>query len=111
MQRPVRWPQEQETPQYPPTMPQNLTATVNEDDSITLVWDAPEDDSITATRYCGDSPRRRVRSEHPRSGHRQHGHHLHGHDGDGASTLHVYRVKAINSAGVSQQYKNDKVTP
>ena len=28
-----------------------------------------------------------------------------------ASILHVYRVKAINSAGVSQRYKNDKVTP
>ena len=31
----------------PPPAPTNLTATVNDDGSVTLSWEAPDDDSIT----------------------------------------------------------------
>ena len=34
----------------PPPAPTNLTATVNDDGSVTLSWEAPDDDSITGYR-------------------------------------------------------------
>ena len=92
---------DQQTPQSPPPAPTSLTATVNADGHIVLSWTAPDDDSITGYQVL----RRRT--------------------GEGESTLlvyvadtqstattftdtgvaagvkHVYRVKAINAAGLS----------
>ena len=88
-------------PSEPPATPQNLTAVVNEDGSVTLRWDAPDDDSITGYQILRRRP------------------------AEGEDTLlvyventgntdtnftdtditpgirYVYRVKAINPAGLS----------
>ena len=92
---------DQQTPQSPPPAPTNLTATVNADGHIVLSWTAPGDDSITGYQVLRRRP------------------------GEGEATLlvyvadtrstattftdtgvaagvkHVYRVKAINAAGLS----------
>ncbi len=90
-------------PLQKPPAPSNLVATVNEDGTITLTWDAPNDDSVTGYRIMRRRP------------------HL-GEDtllvyvadtGNTATTLtdtdvtegtrHTYRVKAINAAGVGRR--------
>ena len=92
---------DQQTPQSPPPAPTSLTATVNADGHIVLSWTAPDDDSITGYQVLRRRP------------------------GEGESALlvyvadtrstattftdtgvtagvkHVYRVKAINAAGLS----------
>ena len=92
---------DQQTPQSPPPAPTNLTATVNSDGHIVLSWTAPDDDSVTGYQVLRRRP------------------------GEGEATLlvyvadtrstattftdtgvaagvkHVYRVKAINGAGLS----------
>ncbi len=87
----------------PPEPPQNLTATVNPDGSVTLNWDAPDDDSVTGYQIL----RRR-----PREGEKTLLVYV---DDTGstatsytdsnltAGTRHVYRVKAINDAGLSMR--------
>ena len=91
--------------------PQNLTAAVNEDGSITLTWDAPDDDTITGYRIL-----RRRPSEGEKT--------LLVYVEDTGSTSatyadsgvtpgieHVYRVKAINEAGVGGQSNSVSTTP
>ena len=92
---------DQQTPESPPAKPTNLTATVNADGHIVLSWTAPDDDSVTGYQVL-----RRRPSE--------------GEDtllvyvadtrstattftdtGVTAGVKHVYRVKAINAAGLS----------
>ena len=92
---------DQQTPQSPPLAPTSLTATVNADGHIVLSWTAPDDASITGYQVLRRRP------------------------GEGEATLlvyvadtrstattftdtgvtagvkHVYRVKAINAAGLS----------
>ena len=93
----------QSTDAVVPPAPLNLTATLNEDGSITLSWDAPDDDTITGYQIL----RRR-----PTLGEET----LEVYVEDTGSTetaytdidvtpgaRHVYRVKAINSAGVGEQ--------
>ena len=98
-------------PTEPLPKPANLTARVNSDGSITLSWDAPDDDSVTGYRIL-----RRLPTE--------------GEDtllvyvsdtGSTATTYtdtnvtagvrHVYRVKAINSAGVGPRSNYVNPTP
>ena len=43
-------------PTEPPPKPTNLTARVNGDDSITLSWEAPDDDSVTGYRILRRRP-------------------------------------------------------
>ena len=90
-------------PTEPPPAPQDLTATDNEDGSITLSWSAPNDDSVTGYQIMRRRPREgedtllvRVKNT-----------------GSTATTftdtnveagkLYVYRVKAINEVGVGEQ--------
>ena len=92
---------DQQTSQSPPPAPTSLTATANADGHIVLSWTAPDDDSITGYQILRRRP------------------------GEGEATLlvyvadtrstattftdtsvaagvkHVYRVKAINAAGLS----------
>ena len=95
----------------PPSAPQNLTAAVNGDGSITLSWDALDDDSITGYRIL-----RRRPSEGEKA--------LLVYVEDSGSTAttytdsevtagteHVYRVRAINEAGVGGQSKSVSITP
>ena len=98
---PVQETEEDTEAHEPPEPPRNLTATVNPDGSVTLNWDAPDDDSVTGYQILRRRP------------------------GEGEQTLlvyvddtgstatsytdsnltagtrHVYRVKAINDAGLS----------
>ena len=102
---------DQQTPQNPPAKPTNLTATVNADGHIVLSWKAPDDDSITGYQVLRRRP------------------------GEGESALlvyvadtestvttftdtgvtagvkHVYRVKAINAAGLSDWSNYVNSTP
>ena len=94
-----------------PPVPTNLTATVNADGEVVLNWDAPADDSITGYQILRRRP-------------------TEGEDsllvyvettGDTATTYtdtsvtagvrHVYRVKAINAIGLSDQSNFARVDP
>ena len=102
---------EEAEPTEPPPKPTNLTARVNGDGSITLGWQAPDDDSVTGYQILRRRPTQ-------------------GEDtllvyvedtGSTATTYtdtnvtagvrHVYRVKAINSAGVGAQSNYVNPTP
>ena len=98
-------------PTDPPGAPRNLTGTANADGTVTLSWDAPNDDSVAGYQIL----RRR-----PREGERT----LLVHVNDTGSTateytdtdvtadvLHAYRVKAINAVGLSRQSNFVNMTP
>ena len=98
-------------PTEPPGRPRNLTGAANADGTVTLRWDAPNDDSVTGYQIL----RRR-----PREGENT----LLVHVNDTGSTateytdndvtpgvLHAYRVKAINAVGLSRQSNFVNVTP
>ena len=86
-------------PVEPPAAPQNLTAESNNDGTITLTWNAPDDDSVTGYQILRRRPQEGENSlevyvsdtgntvtEYT--------------DTDApAGTRYVYRVKAINEAG------------
>ena len=102
---------DQQTPQSPPPAPMDLTATVNADGHIVLSWNAPDDDSITGYQILRRRPS----------------------EGEGtllvyvantrstattftdtsvtAGVKHVYRVKAINAAGLSGRSNYVNPTP
>ena len=97
--------------QQPPAAPQNLTAVVNADGSITLSWDAPDDDSVTGYQIL----RRR-----PELGEDTLLVYVEDTNGTGttytdtgvtAGTRHVYRVKSINAAGVGSWSNYVRVEP
>ena len=98
-------------PTEPPGRPHNLTGAANADGTVTLSWDAPNDDSVTGYQIL----RRR-----PREGEGT----LLVHVNDTGSTateytdndvtpdvLHAYRVKAINAVGLSRQSNFVNMTP
>ena len=98
-------------PTDPPGNPRNLTGAANSDGTVTLSWDAPNDDSVTGYQIL----RRR-----PGEGEKT----LLVHVNDTGSTAteytdsdvtldvrHVYRVKAINAAGLSSWSNFVRVTP
>ena len=100
----------------PPSAPTNLTATVNDDGSITLSWDTPDDDTITGYEIL----RRR-----PTQGENRLTTYV-ADTGSAAATYtaatytaanvtdgvrHVYRVKAINATGNSGVSNFARVTP
>ena len=95
----------------PPGRPSHLTGAANPDGTVTLRWDAPDDDSVTGYQIL----RRR-----PGEGEGT----LLVHVNDTGSTAteytdndvtpdvgHAYRVKAINAAGLSKQSNFVNVTP
>ena len=99
------------SPTEPPPKPTNLTAVVKDDGSVTLNWDAPDDDSVTGYQVL----RRR-----PSEGEND----LLVYVEDTGSTVttytdtevtagirHVYRVKAINEAGLSQRSNYVRAEP
>ena len=97
-------------PAHPPA-PTNLAASDNRNGTLSLTWDAPDDESVTGYQIL----RRR-----PDEGERT----LLVYVADTGSTdttwtdtevtigtPHVYRVKAINEAGLSRMSNYDRVTP
>ena len=98
-------------PTEPPPAPTNLTAVVNEDGSVTLTWDAPDDDSVTGYLILRRRPYEGEKAlmvyvENTGSTATTFT------DADvTAGTQHVYRVKAINDAGVGGQSNYVNVNP
>ena len=93
----------EEEPVEPPPAPTNLTAVVNADGSVTLTWEAPDDDSVTGYQVLRRRPYEGEKAllvyvENTGSTATVFT------DADvTAGTQHVYRVKAINDAGVGGQ--------
>ena len=98
-------------PTDPPGAPRNLRGAANADGTVTLSWDAPDDDTVTGYQIL----RRR-----PTEGENT----LLVHVNDTGSTVtkytdhdvtpdvrHTYRVKAINAVGLGKQSKFVSVTP
>ena len=99
------------TPTDPPGKPSNLTGTANADGTVTLSWNAPDDDSVTGYQIL-----RRRPSEGENT--------LLVHVNDTGITAtqytdndvtpdvrHTYRVKAINAVGISKWSNYVRVTP
>ena len=95
----------------PPPAPQNLSAVVNRGGSVTLIWEAPDDDSVTGYQIL----RRR-----PTMGEDTLTVYVKNTGGTASSftdndvtadVTHVYRVKAINQAGLSQWSNYVNVLP
>ena len=98
-------------PTDPPAAPRNLRGAANADGTVSLSWDAPDDDTVTGYQIL----RRR-----PTEGENT----LLVHVNDTGSTAtkytdhdvtpdvrHTYRVKAINAVGLGKQSKFVSVTP
>ena len=98
-------------PTEPPGIPRNLTGTANADGTVTLRWDAPNDDSVTGYQILRRRPREgentllvlvndtgSTATEYT--------------DNDVTPDVgHAYRVKAINAVGLGRQSKFVNVTP
>ena len=89
--------------QEPPAAPRNLTAAVHGDGSVTLSWEAPDDDSVSGYQVLRRRPSEGEKAllvyvQDTGSTATVYT------DADvTAGTQHVYRVKAINAAGVGAQ--------
>ena len=95
----------------PPPAPTNLTAVVNADGSVTLTWEAPDDDSVTGYRILRRRPSEGentllVYVENTGSAATSYTD-----TNVTAGTQHVYRVKAVNAAGVGGQSNYVNVDP
>ena len=90
-------------PTEPPGPPENLTTVENADGSVTLTWDAPGDDSVTGYRILRQNAgagEASVSSYVPDTGSDATTYT----DMDvAANTYYVYRVRAINEAGVGRR--------
>ena len=98
-------------PTDPPGHPRNLTGAANSDGTVTLSWDAPDDDSVTGYQILR---RRPSEGENTLL--------VHVNDTENTATeytdndvtpdvLHAYRVKAINAVGLSGQSNFVNITP
>ena len=93
----------------PPAAPQRLTAVSNSDGTITLTWEAPDDASVTGYQILRripseNEPTLQVYVENTNSTATTYT------DTDAPTgTQYVYRVKAINGAGLGSQSNFDKV--
>ena len=98
-------------PTEPPAAPTNLTAVVNDDGTVTLSWDAPDDDSVAGYQilrrrptmgeakllvYVADTGGMAITFTDTEVT---------------ASIRHVYRVKAINAAGLGKWSNYVRVEP
>ena len=92
---------DQQTPQSPPTAPTSLTATVNADGHIVLSWTAPNDDSVTGYQVLRRRPSEGESALLVYVADTQSTATTFTDTGVTAGVKHVYRVKAINSAGLS----------
>ena len=92
---------DQQTPQSPPPAPTSLTATVNADGHIVLSWTAPNDDSITGYQVLRRRPTQGETTLLEYVADTQSTATTFTDTGVTAGVKHVYRVKAINAAGLS----------
>ena len=84
-----------------PEPPRNLTATVNPDGSVSLNWDAPDDDSVTGYQILRRRPGEGEKTLLVYVDHTGSAATSYTDSNLTAGTRHVYRVKAINDAGLS----------
>ncbi len=101
----------QEEPTEPPPAPQNLTATVNEDGSVTLNWEAPDDDSVTGYRVLRRRPSEGEKTLLVYVADTESTATTYTDTGVAAEIQHVYRVQAVNAAGAGEQSNYVNVTP
>ena len=92
---------DQQVPESPPAKPTGLTATVNADGHIVLSWTAPNDDSITGYQILRRRPGEGESSLLVYVADTQSTATTFTDTGVTAGVKHVYRVKAINAAGLS----------
>ncbi len=92
---------DQQVPESPPAKPTGLTATVNADGHIVLSWTAPNDDSITGYQVLRRRPGQGESSLLVYVADTQSTATTFTDTGVTAGVKHVYRVKAINAAGLS----------
>ena len=92
---------DQQTPQSPPAKPTNLTATVNADGHIVLSWTAPNDDSITGYQILRRRPSESESALLVYVADTESTATTFTDTGVTAGVTHMYRVKAINAAGLS----------
>ena len=98
-------------PTDPPGAPRNLTGTANSNGTVTLSWDAPNDDSVTGYQILRRRPREGekillVYVNNTGSTATEYT------DSDVTPDVrHVYRVKAVNAAGLSSWSNFVRVTP
>ena len=100
---PAPEPTPEPSPVDPPAAPTNLRASPNDDGTITLNWNAPDDDSITGylilrRRPTEGEPRLSVYVENTGSTEA-----TYTDTGVVSGTRYVYRVKAINAAGAGER--------
>ena len=98
-------------PTGPPPAPQNLTATVNPDGSVTLSWYAPQDDSITGYRILRRRPTEGKDTLLVYVADTQSATTTYTDTNVTQGVQHAYRVKAINAVGLSRQSNFVNVTP
>ena len=92
---------DQQTPQSPPPAPTSLTATVNADGHIVLSWTAPNDDSITGYQVLRRRPSEGESALLVYVADTESTATTFTDTGVTAGVKYVYRVKAINAAGLS----------
>ena len=102
---------DQQTPQNPPPAPTNLTATVNADGHIVLSWKAPDDDSITGYQVLRRRPGEGESALLVYVADTESTATTFTDTGVTAGVKHVYRVKAINAAGLSDWSNYVNSTP
>ncbi len=96
------------TPHLAPT---NLPAVVNEDGSVTLTWEAPDDDSVTGYLIVRRRPYQGEKTLLVYVADTGTTATIWTDTNVTAGTQHVYRVKAINDAGVGKQSSYANVNP
>ncbi len=103
--------QQEEEPQSPPPAPSNLQGTANGDGSITLTWDAPDDDSVTGYQILRRRPKEGELTLEVYVSDTGSAATTYTDTGAPAGTLYAYRVKAINEAGAGEQSDYVDVEP
>ena len=101
----------EEAPTEPPPAPFNLTARANGDGSVTVSWDASDDDSITGyqvlRRHPGEAQHSMVESAMHTGGTET----TYTDDDLTPDVLHAYSVRAMNAAGSSERSNYDNAVP
>ena len=102
---------DQQTPESPPPAPTSLTATVNADGHIVLSWTAPNDDSLTGYQVLRRRPGEGESALLVYVADTESTATTFTDTGVAAGVKHVYRVKAINAAGLSDWSNYVNPTP
>ena len=98
-------------PTSPPPAPQNLTYAVNDDGHVVLSWTAPDDDTVTGYRIMRRRPRQNENTLLVYVSDTGNTSATYTDEAIEAGELYVYRVRAVNAAGVGPQSNYVNVEP